>query len=575
MNTMKQMQPYIQDVYPKKAQFIRNESITIVIEIANPTAGSVKLRLDTSVSFLQHQLEVYACDVVAKPSEVTNVELSITPKDAECNGYGVDVSLYEQGNLTDEQSTSFDVVSDWRKSIRYGFLSDFYTSEAGDTTDVAYINKLHLNVVQFYDWMYKHDDLIPPQDEFRDLMGRDLSIGVVKEKIALCHQYGMKAMAYGAVYAANKGFYEKHPDWALYDSAGKVLTFIDIFYIMNTSPASPWHQHIIGEYVKAIEQLDFDGIHMDTYGFPKTAISRLNGIEKMERLQEHFPVLIDNTRKELEQSKDDICLIFNNVGNWPVDTVGLADQNAIYVEVWHPYERYHHLQGIISRAKLVSQGKPVILAAYLKPFKEATTETMAQANLSALLLTAVIAASGGSHLLHGEKQGVLTQGYYVDHTTLEDPAFIRQIRDYYDFIIRYTNVLHDDSMRDVSMTHTDGDNFEYVFEGIDRSSYGEAGKVWTIMKENAKYKTIHFINLTNNDDLWNEGKKRPLIQKDMKVSIVLDGKARSVFMASPDSNLGRPQILEYAVHPGDKGNVLTVTIPQLQIWDVLVVEMEV
>ena len=38
--------------------------------------------------------------------------------------------------------------------------------------------------------------------------------------------------------------------------------------------------------------LGFDGIHMDAYGFPKTAVSRLNGEEKIERLDEDFPSLI-------------------------------------------------------------------------------------------------------------------------------------------------------------------------------------------------------------------------------------------------------------------------------------------
>lgn len=54
--------------------------------------------------------------------------------------------------------------------------------------------------------MYRHDDLVPPEDTFTDLMGRELSLQVVKEKIALCHSYGMKAMAYGAIYAASKDF---------------------------------------------------------------------------------------------------------------------------------------------------------------------------------------------------------------------------------------------------------------------------------------------------------------------------------------------------------------------------------
>ena len=150
----------------------------------------------------------------------------------------------------------------------------------------------------------------------------------------------------------------------------------DIFCIMNISEQSPWHHHSIGEYRKAVEQVGFDGIHMDTYGYPKTGFSRLGGEPKLERLDEQFPALINNTRRELEQSKDDVCLIFNNVGNWPVDTVGAAAQDAIYVEVWKPYERYHHIREIIAWAQRHGGGKPVILAAYLVPFRLETEENI-------------------------------------------------------------------------------------------------------------------------------------------------------------------------------------------------------
>ena len=194
----------------------------------------------------------------------------------------MDVDLVEAGTgiLVTTASTSFDIVSNWRKSTRYGFLADFHTRESGDEEDVKWLNKMHLNLVQFYDWMYKHDDLVSETSVYTDLMGRELNLDVVKEKVALCHQYGMKALAYGAVYAASKSFAELHPDWALYQSNGLVYDFINIFTIMNIAEQCPWHAHIIAEYKRAVERVDFDGIHLDTYGFPKTGISHSAVISK-------------------------------------------------------------------------------------------------------------------------------------------------------------------------------------------------------------------------------------------------------------------------------------------------------
>ncbi|HEY0828750.1 MAG TPA: glycoside hydrolase family 66 protein, partial [Bacilli bacterium] len=518
---MMKMKPYIKDVYPLKAQFLSNEHIELAVELYNPSSEFKHLDIKVRICDLNKEIEnIEYISTIQAQSDQT-ITIAVSPKEVEFKGYGVDVYLYSEEDLLHVFSSSFDVVSDWRKSTRYGFLSEFQPKELGDKADVMSMNKLHLNLVMFYDWMYRHEELVSPENEYSDLMGKISSLEVIQEKIDLCHQYGMKAMAYGAVYAASKDFYEKHRDWALYDSHGRVMDFINIFYIMNTSDQSPWHNHIIDQFNNAVVQLDFDGIHMDTYGSPKIAISKLNNVDKIERLEEHFPILINNTRKVLEQSKEDICLIFNNVGNWPVNSVARAEQDVIYIEVWNPNERYHHIQQIVYWAKYFSGGKPVILAAYLKPFRvnkkqeKLTAEgidhsaDIEEANFSALILTALITAIGGYHLLLGEEKGILTQGYYVDYSKTDD-HFMREIRNYYDFMIRYANIFFDDELKDVSMTHVDIENHEYVFANGIFSSYGEPGKVWTIIREKPGRKTISFINLSEADeDYWNEGKKKP------------------------------------------------------------------
>ncbi|SEN79872.1 dextranase [Paenibacillus sophorae] len=568
---MNRMFPTIKDAYPNKAQYITGEPVCINVELNNQLQHEVRVRLTVELVCMNRVLDSQAHDIVIPPGAVSTHLLTFGPPDEAFRGYGVDLQLTQDEAEPMHFSTAFDVVSSWRQSPRYGFLSDFHSREQGDAKDVESLNKLHINLVQFYDWMYRHDDLVPPEETFNDLMGRELSLKVVKEKIALCHSYGMKAMAYGAIYAASKDFYWEHPDWALYYGNGKVVDFIDIFTIMNISEESPWHRHIIGEYKKAIEQVGFDGIHMDTYGYPKTGISRLGGVEKVERLEKQFPVLIENTRKELNKSKEDIGLIFNNVGNWPVDTVAAAAQDAVYIEVWNPYEKYHHIQQIIAWAQQFGHGKPVILAAYLKPFRLESPESIDRAHAAALLLSAVIFSHGAYHLLLGENNGVLTQGYYVDYSVAGD-AFMREIRTYYDFMVRYVHLLYDPSLRDVSMTHVEGDNLEYIFGGASYSTYGEPGKVWTVVRENEKMKLIQFINLTNNaEDYWNEGKNRPAEVKNLTVRVQVSEPVRSVFTASPDIDMGRPHDLEYSLEESDRGYVLSVTVPSVYQWSMLVI----
>lgn len=69
----------------------------------------------------------------------------------EFKGYGVDILVYCNEQLVQEYSTAFDVVSDWRKTPRYGFLCDFHPSQQGDVADVLTMRKFHVNMVQFYD----------------------------------------------------------------------------------------------------------------------------------------------------------------------------------------------------------------------------------------------------------------------------------------------------------------------------------------------------------------------------------------------------------------------------------------
>src|SRR5438128_318717 len=75
---------------------------------------------------------------------------------AQTNGsgaYGVFVTATDEHGGTLEAETAFDVAAHWNEAPRYGFLSDFAPGDAGDSTDIDFLNENHINIVQFYDWM--------------------------------------------------------------------------------------------------------------------------------------------------------------------------------------------------------------------------------------------------------------------------------------------------------------------------------------------------------------------------------------------------------------------------------------
>jgi len=561
------------DLYPKKAQYLTGEPIKIIALLSPDNWEGENAQYKAVLTVTKAEQFQFVCENPLSDIEIAQRRISfyLPGIQTDFGGFGAELSIYRDTMRVQTFSTAFDVVSDSGRAVRYGFLSDFDTSDSDYNSDVENLCKYHINMVQFYDWSYKHDNFIAPIPVYEDMMGRRVDVRTVKNKIEACRSLGMKSLGYGAVYAASKSFHEQHPDWGLYTSDGSPLIFIDTFFIMNVSRECPWHAHIIEQYRLAVSEIGFDGIHMDTYGFPKTAVSKYGGTDVLLHLEDKYPLLIEDAKKALSDIRSDARLIFNNVGNWPVKTVADSPQDAIYIEVWAPYERYFHIKQIILDAKAAAaEPKPVVLAAYLEPFRKEPTE---KAENAAFLLTAVIASNGAYHLLLGEENGVLTQGYYVDHSFLRDTQ-VRRMRNYYDFVVRYMNILYEDSLTDVSMTHIGWDNTEYQCVNKAWSAYGEPDRIWLNIRENSSMKVINLVNLCGcKDDYWNQGKDTPVPQTDIKIHVQLDGPVETVFLASPDDNMGEAAFLDYEIEKTDRGLTAKIMIPEIKLWSMVCIRL--
>jgi len=547
------------EVYPTKAQFNCEDEITFVVEIEGYQFKNLILK--ASVTYLDTIIKEKDF-IINKVSGKLITEINLGLID-QCHGFGLCVNFEENNQVVETARTAFDIVQKHSDSIRYGFLSDFFTTEENNDESLKWLNKLHINYIQYYDWMYKHDQLVPPEDTFTDLLDRNLSKKTIQARIQQARKYGMKNIAYGAIYGATDETYLKYPEWALYKKSKEPISFNGFLYIMNINEKSGWQNHIINEYKNAIE-FGFDGIHMDTYGAPKTGVS-YDG--EIQRLGEQFSTLINNTKKKLSQIKNDVSLILNNVGNWPVDTVAEADQEAIYIEVWDPYYEYSHLREIIENAKQHNKlDKPIILAAYLKPFEG---QDIPRSENAALLLTATITTLGSSHLILGEKNGIITEGYYPKYYRNTNETFNQKIRKYYDHIVQFKDIWFNPDLRDVSRTHYRGDNKEYIINGVPCSPNPEAGKMWVTIKESPQLKVLSFINLSGvKDTIWNKEKD---IEKsnEFNVSIQTDSDIEGVFFTSPESY---NPIVSIDYTWSKDGNNIQFTVPDIEVWGTVVIK---
>jgi dextranase len=561
------------DAFPDKATYLPGQSATINVVLRNGGTMPFAGQLAADLMYLTAKVADVRAPIAVAGGQTLTATVTLRPPADDFRGYGVDVRVLDSaGAPVATASTALDMLSNWALAPRYGFFADFAANEPDTAARAAALSKYHINVVQYYDWMWRHYELLPPssEDQFVDGMGRRLSLKTVKDKIALAHQHNMAALAYGAVYGAEPEYFTKHQDWALFKADGTPESIERLFYVMNIAPGSPWNDVIVGEYVKAVADLEFDGIHMDQYGFPKVAhVGGKDG--PVVDVGKAFGPLIDRSAAAVRQVRPGAQVIFNNVNDWPTELTAARDQAAVYIEVWPPHDSYYDLQRLIVRGKEAAGGKKqVILAAYMTPLclTKDKPEKIPQAEEGTRLTSAAIYANGGFHLLLGEQNGALCDPYYPKYATLR-AEFVPVMRAYYDFTVRYENWLADPRLELLPYEAVGADG--RVRLGIENySSKPRPDLVWAIAREAPGTLTLSLVNMVGlNNYLWNAVHEPPTPQEHIPVTLQVVAPVQSVVLASPDTDGGRAQALDFQA----QGNAVTFTVPRLDRWDLVIVTM--
>jgi dextranase len=264
-------------------------------------------------------------------------------------------------------------------------------------------------------------------------------------------------------------------------------------------------------------------------------------------------------------------VIFNAVDNWPIETVAPTTQDATYIEVWPPFEDYSDLQSLILEARRLAPKKQVILAAYLSPLRGAIDDTLPPAERATRLASAAIWANGGFHLLMGENHGALCDPYYPKYATMM-PDFAQVMRRYYDFVVRYENVLSD--RRLVTATGDDAAATVHV-SGHHGSPRALPGSVWTISRSMPGIRTVSLINLAGVDDTrWNVPKPPVHPLHNLTIDMRVGGRVTSLFVASPDGTDPRPRQLPFQSHGEGTATHVRLEVPLLEYWSLIVARVD-
>ncbi|RMD64587.1 hypothetical protein D6833_04210, partial [Candidatus Parcubacteria bacterium] len=383
---------HLLDVYPHKAWYRPGERVQIHVYLASSEADALQGRLQARVLFLTEEVRHEIMPVVVPGPGIHKYEVNLYLPSERPRGYGVEISfLDDSGHRVDQRWTALDVLNRWTEAPRYGFVSDFPPERSDIAEMTEWLLRYHINALQFYDWMYRHDTLLPPEDVYTDPLGRVLSRRTIKAMIAAATERRIASLAYVAVYAASVPFWQTHQDWALYDAQGAPIPFgKEFLYIMNPGPDSPWTAHLLAQMTEAVRAMGFDGVHLDQYGEPKEGFDA-NG--QHVDMAQALAAFIHATKKHLQAQSVASTVIFNAVNNWPIEQAAPAPQDVVYIELWPPHVHFRDLRSLIKAARQKSGGKPVVLAAYMSPSYPHNVR----------LMNAIIFASGGAHIELGEK----------------------------------------------------------------------------------------------------------------------------------------------------------------------------
>lgn len=539
----------IPTIHYEKAFVRPGETVRWTVVVHSENANQFTAEVISKISHLDRTLNTITKEVSINEGD-QEVSFEWTPPLETPRGYGLDVSInLSTGIELIKVSSGFDVLETWTQMPRYGFLSDFEPGRTNAAKTLQTLSDLHINSLQYYDWMYRHETLLTDHDPYIDPLGRTLSLITVNELIDEGHKHNIAAMPYTAIYAASIEFFNDHKDWALYYADGSpVYLGTNFLAYMDPRPDSEWIKHLLREFRAVLEKTKFDGIHLDQYGDPKEAYDA-KGVHF--KLDGPIAATITKTHEVVDQYRTDGAVVFNCVTNWPVELASQADEDIIYIEVWAPYTSFSDLHTLITYAQLQGTGKPVVLAAYVHP----------ENSSNPFLMDAIIFASGGGRIELGESSGYLANPYFPDYDILA-PEQTELLRNYYDFAVRYQNIIGPSTVE-----ATKNWREKIKINGL-KVGLNSTDDVFALVRESEDTLAVSLINITEiNSKKWNEPADFPVPAANITFKMSGFTQAvKDVYLSTPDEETFNLDPVSFT----QNGDEITLVIPSLKIWDLVV-----
>ncbi len=504
------------------------------------------------------------------------------PPSGDFCGYLVDVyRLDDEGREEILGSIGVDVSSDWKRFPRYGYAAWYEPGkEQWVGGDVAFLNRRHINAVQFQDWHWKHHWPYCGDDTYTDIAMRDISLNVVKEFINAQHGYNMKSifynLGYGALPSAGAADDGVREDWYYYlDSGRRTKDSHDLPSSWKSSiefvdPGNiGWQNYICDRNDEVYSNLNFDGFQVDQVGrrgWEGGYVYDYWG--NRFDLADHFQPLL----KACKQRHPDKSLIMNSVSKYgarQIASSGVVD--VCYNEMWASEADMMDLYwAIFDNKQAGGDDMKTVFAAYMN-YDFADKNSGKNFNNPGVLLTdACIFALGASHLELGTGGNMLCREYFPATNLKMSDELVESITRYYDFITAYENYLYD-TERELSPRITSLSDHQI---SIWNYQMGPQPRRIVVHGKEAETGALvyHMLNFSSVNNLgWrdiNADMSAPEHLSDIKLDIDCDRMVSKAWVATPDSHACVPVELDFT----QQGRSVTVTVPSLDYWTMLVLE---
>jgi dextranase len=555
------------DLFPTQGRFNPGEKITLMIDLFNHSDQELSISLSFELISWKESLDLGEYTTIVEANTDTRIEQSLSVPTTDHQGYMLKVSLGDDQVIT----TGIDVSSDWDTYPRYGYLTD-YNRHSDEAISQLYesLLKHHINGLQFYDWQDKHHQPLAqdqngvPLLNWRDVSNNPVDQETVHKLIEGAHEHNMVAYAYNLLYGAYQDAHEDGVSWTwglFTDPEGMEIDRHDLPmgwetpFIGMMNPADPmWQAYLIEQMSDVFEAFPFDGWHIDQLGY--RGIRYDSSGTQIDLVGAMLEFLIE-TQESLQRP-----LIFNAVDGYGQRRIheSVLDLQP-YHEVWSA-ESYNDLVRIIDEVREATNGeKKAILAAYLH--RNGSLSQSHQNLAAVLLLRAAVYASGGSLLTIGD-QGLpdheyLPHQHYVMTETVE-----ANVRAYDDFMVGYQYLLRGPFLNTPLMA---------TVQGQILTATGLGNTLWGRQFEGDEADILHVVNLKGNTHDWRDvafSKVMPETLQNLVISLESKTLYQSVRVMSPDVNDGLPIELPMTQHMVDGINHVTITLPSLSIWDMVV-----